>query len=117
MMSRFENLQVWQRARALRIEVRDLSRGIRCAELRDQITRAAMSVMANIAEGSERGSQADFRRFLVMARGSCGELRNHLIVAHDDGLVDRGRFARLHDESCQIGKMLSALIASLGGSG
>ena len=116
-MSRFENLQVWQRARAMRIEVRELCRGIRCAELRDQMARAAMSMMANIAEGSERGSRADFRRFLVMARGSCGELRNHLIIAHDDGCLDRERFARLHDESCQIGKMLSALIATLGSSG
>ena len=116
-MSRFENLYVWQRARELRMQIRDVCRGIRCAELRDQITRAALSMMANIAEGSERGSRADFRRFLVMARGSCGELRNHLIVAHDDGVLDRERFARLHDETCQVGKMLSALIATLSGSG
>ncbi len=46
-----------------------------------------------------------------------GELRNHLIVARDDGFIDQARFAALHHESCQIGKMLSALMVSLGGSG
>jgi four helix bundle protein len=116
-MSRFENLVVWQRARELRIARRDLAKNVRCLELRDQMTRAAMSLMANIAEGSERGSRADFRRFLLMARGSCGELRNHLIVAHDDGFISRETFRHLHDASCRLGKMLSALIATLSGSG
>ena len=116
-MSRFEGLIVWQRARELRIAIRDISKGVRDANLRDQMTRAAASIMANVAEGSERGTRPDFRRFLAMARGSCGELRNHLIVAHDDGFIDQVRFDALYDESCQVCKMLSALIANLGGSG
>ena len=60
---------------------------MRDRELKDQMRRAALSVMANIAEGSERATAADFRRILGIAHGSCGELRSHLVAAMDDRLM------------------------------
>ena len=60
--------------------------------LRDQIRRASVSVMSNIAEGFERGSQKEFSRFLRMAKGSSGEVRSQLYVALELGYLDLADF-------------------------
>ena len=76
---RFEELWVWQEARRLVGEIyRDTSSGAVAKDFgfRDQIRRAGISVMNNIAEGFERKSDADFARLLDVARGSCGEVRS-----------------------------------------
>ncbi len=84
---RFEDLRVWQNARVLVVEVyRAFGRGTagwRDLGFRDQIQRASLSIMNNIAEGFERGSDADFARFLHVAKGSCGEVRSMLYAAED----------------------------------
>ena len=112
---RFEDLQVWQRARGLAKEVTLMGLGVRDdAGLGDQIRRAAISIVSNIAEGCERQSDAEFRRFLIIARGSCGEVRAQLYLALDCGHVSEERFVRLHREASEIGAMLSALITRVG---
>ena len=60
--------------------------------LRDQIRRASVSVMSNIAEGFDRASRAEFHRFLVIAKGSCAEVRAQLYVALDVGLISQEQF-------------------------
>ena len=115
-MTSFEGLLIWQNARAMRIAVRDLTENMRDAVLRDQMCRAALSIMNNIAEGSERPSRIDFRRFLGMARGSCGELRNQLIIAVDDGWLASDTHAELNDALIRLGKMISAMMAHLAGA-
>lgn len=80
---RFEDLPVWQAARLLAVEVFYLTRDGAFSgygSLRDQLERAALSVSSNIAEGFERGSNAELIRFLYIARGSSGELRSILSV-------------------------------------
>jgi four helix bundle protein len=84
---RFEDLRIWQEARgqvnsAYRCLLRD---GVRCRDFsfRDQLQRAAISVMNNIAEGFERKTPKDFAHFLDLAKGSCGEVRSMLYVAED----------------------------------
>jgi four helix bundle protein len=84
----FRDLKAWQAARALAGSVyraSDDPRWQRDFALRDQIRRAAISVMNNIAEGFSRGSDADFARFLDMSRGSIAEIQSMLILASDLG--------------------------------
>ena len=88
---RFEDLVVWQRARRLCGAVYGVARRDAFARdrgLRDQVQRASASVMSNIAEGFERGTRPDFARFLAIARGSAGEVRSLLHLAHDLGYLD-----------------------------
>ncbi len=106
-MVRFEELQIWQRARVPARDIHALARGMRGdVELASQMRRAAISIVSNIAEGAERTSQADFRRFLVIARGSCGELRAQLFLSVDFGHLSADHFDRLYDESVQLGRMI-----------
>ena len=83
-VNRFEDLEVWRSARKLTIEIYRLVRNPSFAKdfgLRDQICRAAVSVMSNIAEGFERDSDKAFLSFLAIAKGSAGEVRSQLFVA------------------------------------
>jgi four helix bundle protein len=91
-ISRFEDIIAWQKARVLvgklyRICQRDdLSRDW---TMSSQLRRSAVSIMANIAEGFERGSDGEFHRFLQIAKGSCAEVRSHLYVARDVDYIGR----------------------------
>jgi four helix bundle protein len=99
---RFEELEVWRRSRQLTADVyRITARGElrRDFGLKDQMQRAAVSVMSNVAEGFERKSRRDFAHFLVMAKASAGELRSQLYVAIDADLADPGRFKRCKPNS------------------
>lgn len=81
--------------------------------LRDQIRRAAVSVSSNIAEGFERHSDTDLKRFLTIARGSNGEVRSQLHVALDLGYITIEQFNQGIDLSSRIGKMLTNWMAYL----
>ncbi len=80
----FEDLEIWKDARLLTKAVYQLTKDVKFAKdfaLRDQIRRAAVSVMSNIAEGFERGGNQEFIQFLYVAKASCGEARSQLYVA------------------------------------
>jgi four helix bundle protein len=97
-IERFEDIEAWQRARELTKSIYEATAdGLwnRDFGLRDQIRRAAVSVMSNIAEGFERGGKAEFGRFLTMAKGSAGEVRCQLYVALDVGYIDQRAFRQL----------------------
>ncbi len=97
-IERFEDLIAWQKARALTVLVYRVTQvgGFRKdLSLRDQIRRASVSIMANLAEGFERGGRTEFHYFISMAKASCAELRSHLYVALDVGYIDEQEFARL----------------------
>ena len=81
--------------------------------LRDQIQRASVSVMANIAEGFERSSDRDFHRFLYIAKGSVGEVRSHLFVALDLGYVTSDEFDDLRAKAEDVAKAFSGFIMYL----
>lgn len=81
---RFEDLRVWQEARALVRAVNAATRGLRDFGFRDQMRAAALSAMNNIAEGFELRTDADFAHFLDMAKGSVGETRSMAYVAKDE---------------------------------
>jgi four helix bundle protein len=80
---RFEDLEMWQQARAQVKGVYSAFQNCRDFSFRDQIQRAAISVMNNIAEGFERNTPKDFAHFLDQAKGSCGEVRSMFFAAED----------------------------------
>ena len=113
---KFENLRVWQQARLLTQQIYQLSRTGAFAKdfgLRDQICRASVSIMANIAEGHERSSQAEYRQFLVIAKGSCGEVRSLLYVAYDTDYLSEDTAKSLRVQAYQISGMLASLISKI----
>ena len=112
----FEELHVYQRARELTNAVYSLTREgpfSRDHGLVDQIRRAAVSIMSNVAEGFERGSTAEFIQFLYIAKGSCGEVRAQLQIAHDQQYAGSDDYGQLHDLCRRISGMLSNFIAHL----
>jgi four helix bundle protein len=119
-VEKFEDLEVWQKARALANEIYAISSMGRFAKdfvLRDQIRGAAVSVVSNIAEGFERGGNQEFLQFLSIAKGSAGEVRSQLQLAADQGYFDRAAFDRLRDLAVEVSGKLGGLIAYLKGSG
>jgi four helix bundle protein len=95
MADRFEDLDAWTVARELTNLVyaygRETSMGKDCG-FKDQIQRAAVSIMNNVAEGFERGSNKDFVKFLFIARGSAGEVRSMLYLALDRKYITEEQF-------------------------
>lgn len=104
-VTRFEDLECWRKARELTAAVFEccsVPAMKRQFVLRDQLTRAAISVGANIAEGFGRKSDADFARFLDMARGSATEVQSLLYTMQDFRLLDDEGFKSLYTlaDSC-----------------
>lgn len=115
-MERFEDLIAWQKARKLTQEVYEITRHgafTKDFALSGQIQRAAVSIMANIAEGFERGGRAEFPHFLSMAKASCGELRSHLYVALDIGYIEQPAFKSLLIMSEEVSRIISGLRSSV----
>jgi four helix bundle protein len=116
-IDRFEDIKAWGMAKDLVVAVYRLSgQGKFCQDfgLRDQIRRAAVSVMSNIAEGFERGTKAEFVRFLRIAKGSCGEVRSQLHVALDLNYVNSQEFLLAKTKAEDLSKALSGFISYLG---
>ncbi|MEW6586641.1 MAG: four helix bundle protein [Nitrospirota bacterium] len=115
----FEELPVWQKARALVNHIYALTKKeafSRDFSLVDQIRRASGSVMNNIAEGFERGSNAEFIQFLYISKGSAGETRTQLYIALDQNYVTDQEFRRGHELCIDVSGQLSGLIEYLKGS-
>lgn len=115
-IERFEDIKAWQTAREfVSVVYRVSGRGKFGKDfgLRDQIRRASVSVMSNIAEGFERCSEKEFHRFLYIAKGSAGEVRSHLFVAMDLGYVTADEFHALRSTAEMVSKTLSGFISYL----
>ena len=81
--------------------------------MKDQIRRASISILSNIAEGFERGGDREFLQFLAVAKGSCGEVRAQLYIATDQGYLSQDLFDRLFNEADEIGRLISGLMKYL----
>jgi four helix bundle protein len=81
--------------------------------LRDQMRRASVSIMANIAEGFERDRSSEFHQYLSVAKASCAELRSHLYVALDAQYLQREDFNVLKSHAEEAGRVLGGLRASV----
>lgn len=112
----FEDLQIWQQARRLTNKVYDITRNnamLKDFGLRDQIRRASVSVMSNIAEGYERGGNQELLQFLSIAKGSCGEVRCQLYVVQDQGYADSAVCEQLINEFKKLSIMISNFMTYL----
>ena len=109
----FEDIIVWQKAEKLGVRIYQAFAHSRDYSFKDQIQRAAVSIGNNIAEGFERGSNPEFKHFLYISKGSCGELRSMLYLARDLGKITEGQFESLKYDCLEISRMLSALITTL----
>ena len=108
----FEDLEVWKLARKLTGKMYSLSRSGEFSKdfgFRDQICRAAVSIVSNIAEGFERRSNSQFLQFLAIANGSAGEFRAQLYIALDLGYITQKQFHDAFDDIVSVGKMLTSL--------
>jgi four helix bundle protein len=115
-IQKFEDLQSWQKARLLANQVYELTRQkdfSRDFGLRDQIRRAAGSVMHNIAEGFEAGSDAEFSRFLKFARRSTSEIQSQLYLALDCNYISEEELQAVYDIATEVKKLINGLIAYL----
>jgi len=114
----FEEIDAWQKARDLTNEIYTVTR---CGSfskdygLRDQIQRASVSIMSNIAEGFERKGVNEFVHFLSIAKGSAGEVRCQLYIARDQGYIDKGTSDKLIAMVTQTSRMIAGLMRYLRG--
>jgi len=109
----FEDLEVWQQAHGLVIEIYKVTDTFPNTErfrLTDQLCRSAASIPANIAEGKGRDSNREFLRFLIIARGSLEETKYHLLLAKDLHYLSETDYNKLLDGYNAAGKMLNGLI-------
>jgi len=109
-------LEVWQHSRKLVKEIYRVSGAGYFAKdfgLRDQLRRASISILSNIAEGFERSGNKEFSHFLFMAKGSAGELRAQLYIELDLAYVTGGEFRHLANSAETIARQLSGLIKYL----
>ena len=116
---RIEDIQAWQKARQATRMIYELTGNGMFAKdfgLRNQIQRAVVSIMANIAEGFGRRSDKEFANFLNMAHGSVSETQSHLYVALDLGYIDQTSFTKVYDLLDEVSRMTLTLAQHLRGS-
>lgn len=113
MSSNFENPDVWEKSCRLTVSLWKQLKNNNEYWLKEQMLRSALSVPSNIAEGCERNSRADFKRFINIAKGSAAELRTQIYIAVETNVLKRQQAMNFVDELKSITKMLQSLVTSL----
>ena len=112
-ISRFEDIEAWKKARELTKKIYEITAQGNLARdfaLKDQLRRAAISIMANIAEGFEREGNKEFKQFLAMAKGSVGEVKAQIYVALDASLLDSHNFTEIMDLADETARLLAGFL-------
>ncbi|MCW3804007.1 four helix bundle protein [Plebeiibacterium marinum] len=112
-IDKFEDILAWQKAKCLTVEIYQEIKGINDHSFKDQLQRASVSIMNNIAEGFERKSNKEFKYFLFVAKGSCAEVRSMLHLASELKIIQSDKSDQLLLKSIEISKMLSGFIKKL----
>ena len=116
MFKKLEDIEVWRHSCRIAVDiykVTSLGQLEKDWGLRDQMRRSAVSIPSNIAEGFERESKAEFKRFLLIAKGSCGELRTQLYIVLALKYIEKSQIDSLITECAEISSMISGLIRHL----
>ena len=111
--SSFEDLDVWKNATGFAVRMYEILKECSDYGLKDQITRAAVSIASNIAEGAERDSKAEYIRFLHIAKGSSAELRTQIHIACKIGVIDPTLDSTLISELTMLSKQMQSLVKYL----
>lgn len=112
-IEKFEDIIAWQKAEELTLLIYKAFKNSKDYSFRDQIQRASVSVMNNIAEGFERKGNKEFKHFLFIAKGSCGEVRSMLYLALNLEYINKEHYEKYYNLSVEISKILSGLIKTL----
>jgi four helix bundle protein len=113
MSSSFEDLEVWKKSCKLAVRLYKLLRSCRDYGIKDQMLRSSISIPSNVAEGSERKSIQDFKRFINIAQGSAAELRTQVYISREVNIFSETEAEELVQELKSLSKMLQALHNSL----
>ena len=119
-INRFEDIEGWKKARLLAQQIYQVSAAGQFSRdygLSDQVRRASISIMSNIAEGFERDGNKEFAQFLSIAKGSVGEVKSQLYVALDVGFMDQAQFTNLYGQADETGKLIAGFRRYLQQSG
>ena len=115
-INRFEELEIWQLSRTLVKEIYKITNEVQFKKdfaLRDQLRRAGLSVMSNIAEGFERKTRNELNQFLYISKGSAGEVRSQLYVSYDLKYISQEQFNELFNLSEKVTRKISSFIKYL----
>ncbi|HET9285065.1 MAG TPA: four helix bundle protein [Candidatus Angelobacter sp.] len=115
-MRNYRDLQVWNKAHNLTLQLYQISRGFPREEIygvTSQLRRAAVSIGANLAEGCGRRTSAELARFVRIAMGSASELDYHLLLSRDLGFMNGDDFMRTTSELTEVRKMLTSFLSSV----
>lgn len=115
-IEKFEDIKAWQISRELVREIYRITNRDKFAKdfgLKDQVRRAAVSIMSNISEGFERGSDKEFNQFLNYSRGSAAEVKSQLYIALDLEYIDENEFRNLYTKCTDISKIIMGFISYL----
>ena len=115
-IEKFEDIEAWKMAREITKMIYKISSSVNFSKdfaLVNQIRRASVSIISNIAEGFERNGDKEFVQFLTIAKGSCGEVRAQLYIALDQHYIDEGQFIIIKNKLAETSRMLSGLIKYL----
>src|SRR5713101_2589918 len=112
----FEDIESRKRARSLTKNIYQVTATGKFAHdfgLKDQMRRATVSILSNIAEGFERGGDKEFLQFLALAKGSCGEVRAQLYVALDQAYLNDAQFQKLIEKAMEVSRLIAGLMKYL----
>lgn len=109
-MEAFEDLRVWKQSIKLATNIYNTLKPCKDYALKDQVTRAAVSISSNIAEGYERNSKRQFAHYLQIAKGSCGELRSQLYICAETSVISTDKVKAFQKDAKEISRMLQGLI-------
>ena len=112
-IQRFEDLVIWKESRQLCGELYSAFQKVNDYSFNDQLKRASVSIMNNIAEGFERGNNKEFLVFLGVAKGSAGEVRSQLHTAYDVSHLSEEQYSSLLKLSEEVSRLITGLIVSL----
>jgi four helix bundle protein len=112
-IERFEDILVWQKSKNLVVDVYSILKDCKDWSFRDQLQRASVSIMNNIAEGFERRGDKELKHYLFMAKGSSAEVRSMVYIAKEVKFISEKDFKRLYEMVEEISKMLSGFIIKL----
>lgn len=115
-VDKFEDLLIWQMAHHLAKCIYKITKNDGFSHdwgLRDQIRRAVISIMSNIAEGFERYSRQEFKHFLSIARGSCAEVRSQIQLAYSLDYLSKSDFSSIFDQCIDLSRAIGGLYSSL----
>lgn len=109
----FEDIIAWQKAKNLTVSVYNITKDIKDFGYASQLQLASVSIMNNIAEGFERQSNKEFKKFLYISKGSSGEVRSMIRLGQELGYLTVDQMENMTNSSLEISKLLSGLIKKL----